>query len=69
MRLPAAGRNLIRGSITNISEQKRAEAALRRYAKRLEILQEIDRAILAAGSPEAIAQAALSHIRQLIPYL
>ncbi len=69
MRLPAAGRNLIRGSITNISEQKRAEAALRRYAKRLEILQEIDRAILAAGSLEAIAQAALSHIRQLIPYL
>jgi len=69
MRLPAAGRNLIRGSITNISEQKRAETALRRYAKRLEILQEIDRAILAAGSPEAIAQAALSHIRQLIPYL
>ncbi|MCI0421188.1 MAG: PAS domain S-box protein, partial [Acidobacteria bacterium] len=69
MRLPAAGRNLVRGSITNISDQKRAEAALRRYAKRLEILQEIDRAILAAGSPEAIAQAALSHIRQLIPYL
>ncbi|MCI0392405.1 MAG: PAS domain S-box protein [Acidobacteria bacterium] len=67
MRLPAAGRNLIRGSITDISERKRAEAALRRYAKRLEILQEIDRAILAAGSSGEIALAALRRIRQLIP--
>ncbi len=67
MRLPAAGRNLLRGSITDISERKRAEAALQRYAKRLETLQEIDRAILVASSPEAIAQAALRHVRQLIP--
>ncbi len=67
VRLPAAGRNLVRASITDITERKRAETALRRYAKRLETLQEIDRAILAAGSPGAIAQAALRHIQQLIP--
>ena len=47
----------------------RADQTLARYAKRLEILQEIDRAILAARSPEATAQAAMRHIRQLVPCL
>lgn len=42
--------------------------SLRRYAERLKILHEIDQAILAAQSPEAIADAALRGIRQLIPY-
>jgi DNA-binding response OmpR family regulator len=42
-----------------IAERQRAEEALRRSAERLRILQEIDRAILAAQSPAAIAQAAL----------
>ncbi|RMG55286.1 MAG: PAS domain S-box protein [Acidobacteria bacterium] len=50
-----------------IAERKRAEAALRQYTKRLEILREIDRAILAARSSEAIAEAALRHIQQLVP--
>ena len=35
--------------------------------QRLEILHEIDRTILAAHSPEKIAEAALSHIHQLVP--
>jgi signal transduction histidine kinase/DNA-binding response OmpR family regulator len=48
-------------------ELKRAEEARRSYAQRLEVLHEIDRAILAAQSPEAIAQAALRHIRRLVP--
>ncbi|MDI6791556.1 MAG: ATP-binding protein [bacterium] len=48
-------------------ERKRVEAKLRHYAERLSTLRDIDRAILAAQSPEAIAQAALDHIRQLIP--
>lgn len=43
--------------------------ALRAYADRLEIEQEIDRAILAAESPRAIAQAALAHLQPLIPNL
>jgi signal transduction histidine kinase/DNA-binding response OmpR family regulator len=50
-----------------IAERKRAEEALRRYAERLRILQDIDRAILAAQSPEAIAQAALGHLNALVP--
>lgn len=45
----------------------RAEHTLERYTKRLETLREIDRGILAARSPTKIAQAAMCHIRQLIP--
>jgi signal transduction histidine kinase/DNA-binding response OmpR family regulator len=48
-------------------ELKRAEEARRSYAQRLEVLHEIDRAILAAQSPQAVAQAALRHIRRLVP--
>ena len=50
-----------------IAERKRAEQAVRRHAKRLETLQEIDRDILAARSPEAIVHAALRHIQHLVP--
>jgi len=50
-----------------IAERRRAEEALRRYAERLRILQEIDRAILAAQSSEAIAQTSLGHICALVP--
>ena len=39
------------------------------YTKRLETLREIDRAVLAADSPQAIAQAALLHISGLMPCL
>ncbi len=47
-------------------ERKRAEEALRRYAERLTILHEIDRALLTARSLEAIADTALDRIRQLV---
>ncbi len=47
--------------------ERQAEKALYRYAKRLETLQVIDRAILSARSSEEIAQAALQYIQQLIP--
>jgi GAF domain-containing protein len=50
-----------------IAERKKAEAALQRYAARMELLHEMDSAILAAQSPRAIAEAALSRIRQLVP--
>jgi signal transduction histidine kinase/DNA-binding response OmpR family regulator len=50
-----------------VTERQRAAEALRRYAERLRILQEIDRAILAEQSPAAIAQAALGHLYTLIP--
>jgi PAS domain S-box-containing protein len=53
--------------ITDITERKQAEAAHCRYTQRLEAMQEIDRAILAAQSAPEIAAAALSHIHHLVP--
>lgn len=51
----------------DISERKLAEEALRQYTERLKTLRTIDQAILAAKSPEAIAEAAVSHIQRLVP--
>ena len=48
------------------AELSKANEVLNRYTKRLETLQEIDRAILAARSPQTIAQAALGQIRELV---
>jgi PAS domain S-box-containing protein len=55
------------GISTDISARKRAEQALQQYAARLQILRDIDRAILRAQSPDAVAEAALGHIAALIP--
>ncbi len=43
------------------------ELALQKYTERLRILHAIDDAILAAASPQEIANAALRHIQALIP--
>ena len=51
----------------DITERKRAEKVLREYTDRLKVLREIDRAILAAESPESIAQVGLQHVHQLVP--
>lgn len=51
----------------NITEQKRTQDTLQKYAERLQILHEIDRAILEARSPEAIAHSTIQQIRKLIP--
>jgi PAS domain S-box-containing protein len=51
----------------NVTERVWADRALRLYAERLEILHEIHQGILTAQSRQAIAQAAVSRIRQLIP--
>jgi PAS domain S-box-containing protein len=51
----------------DITERKHTEEALHLYANRLKILHEVEQGILAARSPEAIAQAALGRIRQLVP--
>lgn len=53
---------------TRAAEVETSQESLRRYADRLKILHEIDQGILAAQSPEAIADAALRGIWQLIPY-
>jgi PAS domain S-box-containing protein len=50
-----------------LAERRQVEEALSLYNRRLEILHEIDRAILAAWSPYEIAEMALEHIRELVP--
>ncbi len=50
-----------------VAERRRAEKALRKHAQRLQILQEIDRAILTAQSSAEIAEVARRGIEQLLP--
>jgi PAS domain S-box-containing protein len=56
------------GSCQDITDRQRAEAALQRYARRLEHLCEIDGAILSSRSPREIAEAALRRLARLVPY-
>ena len=53
--------------IQDITERRRTQVALRRYAERLETLHEIDRAILDARSVEGIAEVSLYHIQRVVP--
>ncbi|HRV92266.1 MAG TPA: PAS domain S-box protein [Anaerolineae bacterium] len=53
--------------VRDITQRKRVEQERFQYIERLQILREIDKAILEAHSSEAIAQATLTQIRQLIP--
>lgn len=48
---------------------RESDTSLRAYADRMKIQHEIDRAILSAQSPQAIAQAALARLQPLIPNL
>ncbi len=57
----------IYGAVQDITARKEADLTLERYADRLEMLHEIDHAILAAHSPEETAIAALTRLRRLIP--
>jgi signal transduction histidine kinase len=50
-----------------LAERERAEAALRQYTERLQVLHAIDEAVLAAWSPEEIADATLRHLHKLTP--
>ena len=49
-----------------MAERRQAEKKIERQNQRLQVLREIDLAILAADSVENIVSAALSHIRELI---
>ncbi len=51
---------------SDVSERHRAQEALRNYAVRLESLRAIDLAILAAQSPEEVAEATLQHLATLV---
>ncbi len=50
-----------------LTERRHAEAVLRQFSGRLEIIHDIDRALLSARSAQEIALGALARIRQLIP--
>jgi hypothetical protein len=52
-----------------IAKREQAEEALRSHAKRLETLKAIDRDILGAPSPEALAEVTLRHVCRLVPCL
>ncbi len=65
----ASGRAVrVVGVCLDITERKRAEMGLQRYANRLEHLREIDLAILSSRSPREIAEAALGHLARIVPY-
>lgn len=55
------------GTGRDVTKLKQAEQTLRLYTQRLQTMHEIDQAILAARSPQDIAAAALSRLRQIIP--
>lgn len=57
----------LRGILMDVTQRREAETALRRYARRVESMHEVDLAILAARSTREIAQAALGRLRQIIP--
>lgn len=54
--------------VQDVSARRQAEEAMRRYTARLEAMNELQGAILAAQSPEEIARAALSRTRRLVPF-
>jgi putative nucleotidyltransferase with HDIG domain len=49
-----------------LARRQKAEESLRRHARRLETLREIDIAILEARSPESVAQIALGALRSIL---
>lgn len=55
-------------SLLDVTEQERAQRSLQTYTDRLAALHRIDQAILAAESPEAIADAALAHLSPMVDF-
>lgn len=51
----------------DITDQKVSERTIRQYAQRMEMLHEMDQAILLARSPEQIAEAAIEKLQRLVP--
>jgi len=52
--------------LTEAAERRQAEAEVRLQAERLAVLHEIDRKLLAAATPTAIAEAILGRVRELL---
>jgi PAS domain S-box-containing protein len=61
------GKQAVLSIARDITERVRVEEELRRYAERLEGLRSIDQAILDQDTPSQVAQAALQHIRAIVP--
>lgn len=53
--------------IRDVTQQKKVQHALERYAWRMAILHEIDQSILSSRSPEEIARVSLEGLERLIP--
>lgn len=60
--------SLVLSIVRDVTERKRAEEAMQRYADRLKILNQIDKAILAAQSAKDIAQVTLMNLQPLVGY-
>jgi PAS domain S-box-containing protein len=56
------------GLFRDVTERRRVEERVRRYAEQLQVLHEIDAAVLAAGSAEEIAEVSLDGLRKLVGY-
>jgi len=54
--------------VQDITQRKQMEEALHSYTNRLEVMNRIGEAILAANSPQEIARAAVSRMRLLVPF-
>ncbi len=54
--------------VQDITQRKQMEEALHSYTNRLEVMNRIGEAILAADSPQEIARAAVSRMRLLVPF-
>jgi PAS domain S-box-containing protein len=54
--------------ISDITSMVQAEKAQEQYVKRLETLHEIDQSILIAETSQAVAESALTHLTELIPF-
>jgi PAS domain S-box-containing protein len=57
----------IAAALGSVLDRKQVEEALARYEQRIETMREVDQAIIASRSPQAVAQAALRRIPSLVP--
>ncbi|HEY5367280.1 MAG TPA: response regulator [Casimicrobiaceae bacterium] len=61
-----AGRRGVLVVVNDITDLKRAQQALAKTSERLSILHEIDKAVIAAETPEDIAEPAMRRLRELL---
>jgi PAS domain S-box-containing protein len=61
-----AGRQCVLVVINDVTELQDAQRALTQYAERLAILHEIDKGVIAADTPLAIAEPAIRRLRELL---